>query len=543
MKTEADQKKLEYKRVVIKALTEEFQKPSNQINDDIRAYAKALEEGKNLKLTVLTGGLCNYSYKLQVMNYPKAAPALFVKLTFGTPILFPDTPCSIERTKNEFKMMETFAKITSHPNLAVTPYLLFDIDGSEENMKVIVTQFSRLSEQAANIFIDEDKSADYYKAYAETLAAQLAALNNTEVTEPNFNVEIKDFFDSLVGLLEMFFAGYLDDSNETPDRTALRGREMGKETLDKIIEVRRTIFRDAAYCYTHGDCHSFNQLVATPELQAVGGSNAGDICLIDWEFSTVGAFGYDIGASMVFPLACAVAHAVNGHRESTASILAFLDSLWETYAASIHLDDGKGVTLEDVYRNVLMVVGLYFSSYHGINVHCEYLPIDEGNPDDLAKVKDSIGVLSLEFYEIGFLGLPKDATLEELRKRFSDAIQKEVEILSPSDPQKPSRQRRSSMLRQSGRRVSDAHSYFSMASDVVQEVCSNPHDAIASKEFKVKFDLPECQTERKNSIMSLRQSIALVDLKRHSIKEWDRVIDWDDFLNDDDDEEEDGELM
>ena len=57
MKTEADQKKLEYKRVVIKALTKEFQKPSNQINDDIRAYAKALEEGKNLKLTVLTGGL------------------------------------------------------------------------------------------------------------------------------------------------------------------------------------------------------------------------------------------------------------------------------------------------------------------------------------------------------------------------------------------------------------------------------------------------------------------------------------------------------
>lgn len=538
MSNDLENKKEELKSLVIEALLEEFKKPTAEEHKDLVAFSKGVEEGEELELTILTGGLCNFSYKLHFKDKGgKDDDALFVKLTFGSPAFFPGVPISQERTKYEFKAMEMFDKITPYPESTVTPYLYFDIEGSEEkNMKVIVTQFSsRLHEQAANIFAD---GGTIDKAYATKIASSLAALNSAEVTEPDFNEGMKEFFLSFGGMMQATFAGYLDESNENPDRTAQRAREIGKDGMDEIYEEYcKEISRTD--CYVHGDCHMFNMLVADLESRInEDEAAAGDVAFVDWEFAHCGSMGKDVGFAQAFPLACALAHAINGDLSSMKSILEFLNDLWEKYSASINLD-GKDLSLVDVYRNVVANLGSMIGAYSSIGVNMQYAPIEEGNAEALTKVRESLGVLSLEFYEIGFLGRPEGATLEDLRKKFSDAIQKELDHLAPEGMRRPSK-RRSSLLRTSGRRVSDAHSYFGMAADlesiIDSELFSNEFKELEAKSkvrFKSEIEVipsPTRTSGTKRSSTSRRTSrislalVDLVDLKRKSLSQWDKII-------------------
>jgi len=542
MSAHSQSTKEEMKTLVIESFTKELKKSSSKEHEDLRPFFKGLEEEQELQLTILTGGLCNYSYKLHFKDNDKDNGrrnsnsnsnnneiALFVKLTFSTPVLFPDVDCSPERTKYEFKMMDLFAKITPDPKSAVKPYLCFDVEGdSEENMKVLVTQFSsRLEEQAAHVFVD---GGTIEKAFATNIANGLAALHNTEVTEPDFNEKIKDFFLTLTGMNRMIFAGYLDETNKNPDRTALRAREIGKENLDKIIDVycQKLMLTD---CYCHGDSQAFNILVEEQLKSWVNEdeSTIGDVTFIDWEFSHVGPIGRDIGTVYCFPIACLFAHAINVNKFTVKGILEFLDNVWETYAASIDLES-KDLSMEDVYRRVMGFLGIMISWYSAMGAHMNYLPIDEGNTEDTAKVQESLGVLSLEVFEIGFLGAYGGETVEQLRKRFNDALQKEIDHLSPTKPRRQSK-RRSSMLRATGRRVSDAHSYFSIATNVKNRVQNRvQHIVQKSVKNRVRFadNLVEYCADGNDAEEEVdigpRTSIAIVDLKRASICEWDEAI-------------------
>lgn len=528
-------KKEETKRVVIEALTEEFKKPSG--HEEINAFSKGLEEGREMQLKVLTGGLCNYSYKLTFKDSDDAA--LFVKLTFGTPVAFPDVPCSPSRTSYEFKAMELFAKATPYPQTAVKPYLIFDVEGGEENMKVIVTEFSsRLEEQAANVFVDGD-SVD--KNFAIKIAKSLSALHNTEVTELDFNEEMKEFFLTMSGICQLIFAGYLDESNENPDRVATKGRAIGKDGLDEIMDAMAE-FLVRTDCYVHGDCHMFNMLVEETLQAAVNeDENAiGDVAIIDWEFAHCGPMGKDLGWVQVFPVACALTHAINGDKSNVESILTFLTTCWETYEASVNLDF-KFLSKEDLFRQVLASLAIMLIAYSGMGIHCEYLPVEEGNNKDLEKIKESLGVLALEFFEIGFRGKYEGASLEELRKNFMDALQAEIALLSPPERERKVSFRRSSVLRTTRKRVSDAHSYFSMAteSDLAKEI---EGDEVSdefncdSEDFLNNYFGSFDSGNPRASIMSRRSrrisvmpriSLAITDLKRKSINEWDNmVLDW-----------------
>ena len=565
-------KKEEMKRVVIDALTEEFKKPSE--HDDIIAFSKGLAEGREMQLMVITGGLCNMSYKLKFKDSTISDVVLFVKLTFGTPVTFPDVPCSHERTNYEFKAMEMFAKVTPYPESAVNPYILLDVKGSEENMKIIVTQYSsRLEEQAGNLFVD---GGAIDKEFATKIAKSLVALHNTEVTEPDFNGEIKEFFTSILGVTQLTFDGYLDESNKKPNRTALAGRVIGKEGLDKIIE-ETTAHILQTDCYVHGDCHMFNILVAN-KLEASMSDSVGDMAIIDWEFAHCGPAGKDLGWVQVFPIACALTHAINGETSNSKSILEFCETVWETYEAELILE-GKEFSIEDVYRSVVASLGIMFGIYSSLGIHCEYLPIEEGNTEDLEKVKDSLGVLSLECFEMGYLNKYEGASLADLRKHFKDAVQAEMDLLSPAATR---RSKRASILRTKGKRVSDAHSYFSIAteediekaldmadgnsvksegedqfsmsdsdllgSDLFSSDSSSelrniyfgeptekksPMGGRASSRMSNRISIRMSRMSARSSRMSMlpRVSLAITDLKRKSIGEWDRMIldfEWDD---------------
>ena len=111
-------------------------------------------------------------------------------------------------------------------------------------------------------------------------------------------------------------------------------------------------------------------------------------------------------------------------------------------------------------------------AYSVIGFHMEYLPLASASApsqqDDIAKVKEGMGVIGLKLMDLSFGGGAGGAapglTLPELQNNFKEIIQHEIDILTPEATPRPMKKpsRRFSMLRQSGRRVSDAHTWLSM---------------------------------------------------------------------------------
>ena len=113
---------------------------------DLRIIGQALKEGDELIVDILTGGYCNFSYRVFLKGNPDMQ--LYAKLSFPWPVHVPDANIDPERTVNEFKIMKTLNEID--PASVVAPYLCVDI----EDMKLLVTQWSSADEQWANQFID-----------------------------------------------------------------------------------------------------------------------------------------------------------------------------------------------------------------------------------------------------------------------------------------------------------------------------------------------------------------------------------------------------
>ena len=538
------EKKEKLKCIVIDAITKECTATATSStkhqHDDILAIAKGLKDGKKLELTILTGGLCNYSYKVHFANENSDnnensdkkkkndvvdEVALFAKLTFDEALLFPGTPMSQNRTQCEYEALELFANISPYPHSVCTPYFCIDVidvdvieDGEADEgeaeaesvakekkdnvMKLLVTQFapSGLEEQCANKFID---GGVLDTKFASKLAKSLASLHNISNLDTNydidFNKEIKPFLNSLTNILDTIFDSYFDDDESCQKEdiclVTKLGKEIGKDRLKLILRnYRDTLNRTD--CYVHGDCHVFNMLVEpTPSMESIiqtfqndtdvennnANNNTGDFTLIDWELSHVGPIGKDIGFFFPFPLACVFAHAINGdHDGSSKSILKFLDVLWTEYASNILLPpNSPGIdSINDIYYQVLGCCGVITLAYCSLGFHMEYLPIEEHRKDDLRKVKDALGIIGLKFLNIGFGTSKEDKeklSLDDLKKKFNDIIQEEIDRIVPDHVPRPDKKpsRRSSVLRQSGRRVSDAHTWQSMAASLASAGDSN----------------------------------------------------------------------
>lgn len=266
------------------------------------------------------------------------------------------------------------------------------------------------------------------------------------------------YFQDLVGVLEEIFDGFMKEEGDRLDGPTKLAQSLGKEMLDKIITQYRKRLEDKD-CLVHGDCHAFNMLVgAKPSIETLENfAESGDIVLIDWEFTRCGPIGTDIGTAHGFPIAACLTHAMNGEMTSSENILKFLDTLWDEYSATVSSER----EMSDIYKSMLSFCGVWLLAYYKLGIHMEFLPLDEANKEGLNRVKQSMGILGLKFMNWGFgsSGGEDLSTLPELRKRFEDAVAEEtVQLLSPTKAMR-GRNRRSSMLRASGRRVSDAH-YF-----------------------------------------------------------------------------------
>ena len=461
----AQENKEELKRLVIEAITQQCQAVAAAAASpaasaptaasppaDLLACADAISNGHKLHLTILTGGLANYSYRAHFPTAPPGTPSLFAKLTFTYALLFPDKPCPIRRTQCEFDAMRIFQECakasTKATDASINPYFCIDI-GSDK--KLLVTEYSKLDEQFANQFIDGVVDL----RVAPKLAHSLAALHSLPNVEVSFNEEMKPFFQDLATIMEGIFSGFFSEEDGAgDDRPTDFARSLGQTALNDIYKTYCNDI-ERSDCHIHGDCHVFNMLVgAKPSISTLENFNkCGDVCLIDWEMSHCGPIGKDIGFILPFPIAAIFAHALNGNASGATQILQFLDILWDEYSQAVSTE----VSVADVYKSVLSFAGVILVSYYKIGFHMEYLPLDEGNMDGLNRVKESLGLIGLKCMHWGFGQGCCDANESDLRQMFKDALDEEMKLLAPAKAIR--RGRRSSMLRASGRRVSDAHLY------------------------------------------------------------------------------------
>lgn len=91
-----------------------------------------------LAIKVLSGGAANYSYKVFVKEKPELC--VFAKLSFEFDLwsLDSDSRYDLERTENEFQMMQTFSML--RPEFVATPLYCLDLVEEDQNMKLLITE-------------------------------------------------------------------------------------------------------------------------------------------------------------------------------------------------------------------------------------------------------------------------------------------------------------------------------------------------------------------------------------------------------------------
>ncbi len=276
--------------------------------------------------------------------------------------------------------------------------------------------------------------------------------------DPNFNKDIREFW-----LAD--FPCFLEPMKEMLNAQVETGRlakyvqELGKETCDLIFE---NLIKDykSPQGLIHNDLHVFNILVEKkPNVESLEEfAKKGKYIIIDWETTIVGPIGHDVGELFSFPIFLVLEHGMNGHKEVVDSLLDILDQFWTDYAlALMEVGQHNDEYLCKTYRSAIGWAGwyLYFFFYFMNNME-DFLPLF-GSPSSVEHAKDSVGYIGLQFMRLAFGNNDLDSSLESLRLTFRSTIEEEVARLLP---EKPRRDRLSSVLRSSGRRFSDADFVF-----------------------------------------------------------------------------------
>ena len=348
-------------------------------------------------------------------------------------------------------MMEKFAKLS--PGCVAAPYLLLDID----DMKLLATQWSTSDEQMANQFIDG--VADI--RVAKKLAVAIAALHCKCDIDPDFNSEARecmiDIFPNLNEELLKMAKGETTVSN----RATKLAQEIGPDACSFLFAAATKSYRDKSIpC--HADLHMFNILVESkPQLDLFSEENddvfgkTGSFCICDWEMVMKGPLGLDVGRLYSIPVACILAHSISGNSGVSEGIIEWLDSYWNEYSSAMTELGKDEEFLCKSYQNAMAWLGwkLYAMSVHEWFIG--FLP-----ECDIDTFKESLGVVGITLMCLGFggreEGLADDELLSVLVSCLMKTIADEVSVIESNRHGRPSLRRKSSILRQKNRRVSDA---------------------------------------------------------------------------------------
>jgi hypothetical protein len=477
---------------------------------DVRDMGAALAAGDRLKLELLSGGNTNFSYKVSLEKTPGKAP-VFAKLSMSKALgnSYTSMEYDLSRTENEFTIMNRFRSVLTNSNgndskkdlfrsvltnssnsssnsngndsnedhvPVVTPY--FCVDAGPGHC-LLVTAWSPADEQWANQFIDGQVDERVLEKLANTFAAlhctaTAACMKDPDLLGPSFNRKIIPYMMTIFPLARSLGAEYLTDPNEKSDKGIALIQGMGKRIFHKIVDNMEKRYQERD-CLVHGDAHPFNILVepkpSIEELEKFG--KEGSFVLCDWENAQMGPIGRDMGLLAAWPFACAFAHAVQGHGLVAHHIVGCMYSFWESYAAGLAEKGGKDEEfLKETYRDSLGWTGFSLVFIiHMLRLNCENLPL-EGVPEfEQNKAYGSISYTGVKCLQWGFTDFDKDLSLDELNTKFMDMVAGEIYSLvevSMLNKRRRGNTRRSSMLRESGKRVSDGYLHAEVAKRLAQ---------------------------------------------------------------------------
>lgn len=233
--------------------------------------------------------------------------------------------------------------------------------------------------------------------------------------------------------------------------------------VSKLLDSPSTLFASAESdyerreCLVHSDIHGFNVLVEPkPDLSKLSAFGpSGTFTLVDWEMCYAGPVGRDLGIMCAFPIACSLAHAISGHPDGAYDCVRFVETYLDSYVDK-RRDTEDEARVVEMYRNGLGWCGVFMSFMCLLDIHLEFLPLS-ATSKDMDIVRDSLGVITLKLLRLGYSPCTASLTLPELRAEFQSAYDDEIKYVQTTpEGRRPSRTRRSSMLRASGKVVSDA---------------------------------------------------------------------------------------
>ncbi|VEU41970.1 unnamed protein product [Pseudo-nitzschia multistriata] len=472
--------------------------------DDLRDLGKAVKSGAKLAGTILSGGYTNYSYKIHLDsdgsdndegNYGKKEIAVFAKIAFPYALWNPDTsvPYDLDRVTAEFDLMKRFSeelKTTSaidgsEKSPIPRPYVLIDVpaavDGTSPRMKIFVAEWvAPTDEQWGNQYIEGEIDLRVVDQCAKTLA-----VINLADCDDDINQGYVETFAKIAKGFDGPVLAVLDREDE--DKAVRYVRDVvGKEKMIAIMKEWHIRNRKKE-ALVHGDAHVFNMLVERKpnpfQLSSSFGAN-GDFILCDWEMAHKGHKGRDISNFFSFPTMSACFMAARGQKDKADNIIASLKQFWTTYktalaegldtkqAGSANGDDVLDVDryMEEVFNSAISFFGYFsFVAFYIVGVMTEYNETEGLTEKEEKHVMGVLGWIGIRSMEVGFLepaaeeafGDHDNQRLSRMESFFFGMIEQEInELFEARKTSHRRSRRRSSMLRESSRRVSDSESGF-----------------------------------------------------------------------------------
>lgn len=472
-----DQDRIAKKAILIRTTKELSQSTTNPT---LQKFHQAVSSGLTIDAKILSGGYTNYSYKLYVVEQPEICA--YAKLCFEYALWNPNkTKYDLMRTQNEYDAVNLMSKIA--PDTVVQPICCVDIDEGQK-MKLYMTEWSRSDEQMVNQFIEG--SVD--ERIAPKIASALAALHNFKDFDPGFNSTVKpqllDLYNQMDSSAKEIFA------SAPKDRTTKYYHQLGKDKSMALIERSIDNYKNDADCLIHADAHLMNILVESkpnPDDLTSFGPN-GTITLCDFEMSIAGPIGEDLGVTLCVPISLALAHAINGNDDANVSIIKFIDQLLGTYIAEMKAGGKNDEEMSYIVRNIIARCGMRGYLIHYMLDMIPQLPMPELSGQNIRHLADANGILGLEMMRFGFDDdyIESSATVDELIAKFNELLKEEMKRMSAifaSSGARASR-RRSSILRATGRRISDAALFHEAIDEARRLSALNVSGTVAEEDFE-----------------------------------------------------------
>lgn len=267
------------KILLIDTITARCASSSHEILQQMHHAINGTDSSSKLEAKVLSGGYTNFSYKVYVDTHPELC--VYAKFCFEFAMWNPDRSSryDLRRVENEYDIMEKMSKTAS--GTIVTPLSLWDVYHEGQDMKLLVTEWSKVDEQFCNQFIDGAVDPRVAPKIADTLAK----LHNIQDFDPDFNDNLKPI---MMNMFEQMFKFGLEACKieNQKDRTGEYCVSLGEEVVVKIFNAHVSIIFQPD-CLIHGDSHVFNTLVepkpSIEELEEFGPD--GTFVLCDWEMA------------------------------------------------------------------------------------------------------------------------------------------------------------------------------------------------------------------------------------------------------------------